>query len=51
MEKKFFDFDQCAYCGARENGDPSTEWGWFELDEDADKICPRCAKKNPSQEE
>jgi hypothetical protein len=45
MEKKYYDDNQCVYCGVYENSDPADEWGWFGVDEDADKVCPRCERK------
>jgi hypothetical protein len=31
--------------------DELTEWGWFEVDDDGDKVCPRCARLLEQQEE
>jgi len=42
MEKKYYDDNQCVYCGRYENENASDEWGWFELDDEGDKVCPRC---------
>lgn len=51
MEKKYYNDNQCAYCGRHENDDPSSEWGWFSIDDDGDKVCPKCEKKLEKEEE
>jgi hypothetical protein len=51
MEKKYYDYNQCVYCGIYEGGDPSDEWGWFSVDDDGDKVCPRCATRARKEEE
>jgi hypothetical protein len=51
MKKKYYDFNQCVYCGRRENGDPSDRWGWFGVDDDGDKVCPKCFSKIEENED
>jgi len=51
MEKKYYGDNQCVYCGIYENGNPTSEWGWFEVDDDGDKVCPRCARLLEQQAE
>jgi len=43
MQKKFFDDNQCRYCGKYEskNQEDGRDW-WFGVDEDMDKVCDRC---------
>ena len=43
MQKKFFDDNQCRYCGRYEskNQEDGRDW-WFGVDEDMDKVCDRC---------
>jgi hypothetical protein len=43
MQKKFFDDNQCRYCGRYEskNKEDGKDW-WFGVDEDMDKVCDRC---------
>lgn len=43
MQKKFFDDNQCRYCGRYESKDQADgrDW-WFGVDEDCDKVCDRC---------
>ena len=43
MQKKFFNDNQCRYCGKYEskNQEDGRDW-WFGVDEDMDKVCDRC---------
>lgn len=45
MEKKFFDKNQCVYCGKYETDDTTDTEGWFRVDDDGDKVCDECWKK------
>jgi len=52
MDKKYYDDNRCVYCGKYETGEPDSEWGWFEIDEGGDKVCPDYFDKiNQSQNE
>jgi len=42
MGKKYYEINQCSYCGKLENGQVGTPEGWFGLDEDGDKVCDDC---------
>lgn len=46
MLKKFFDNNQCRYCGRYEskNQADGRDW-WFGADEDCDKVCDQCISK------
>jgi len=35
----------CVYCNNLENGDSSSTWGWFAVNEDGYKVCPDCEER------
>lgn len=43
MQKKFFDNNQCRYCGRYESKNQEDGRDWqFGVDEDGDRVCDRC---------
>lgn len=50
MKIKYYDNNQCAYCGTYEIGDIDTPQGWFGLDEEGNKMCDDCKDRQLLEE-